>query len=408
MARLLNRLTALKIQRLKHKGLHADGGGLYLRIADAEGRSKSWVFRYGVNGRLRDHGLGPLHTVSLAEAREAALQCRKLRIQGVDPIEHRRASLAAVKASEAKTSTFAECATAYMASHEVKWKNDRSGEQWRQSLAAYVQPIIGSLPVALVDTPQVMKVLEPIWTVKAETASRVRGRIEAILDYAKVRGLRAGENPARWHGHLDHILPARSQIRKVEHLKALPRTEVGALMATLRQREDIAARALEFLTLTAARLGEVRHATWNEIDLAAKMWTIPASRMKAGNEHKVPLSARAVAVLQAMPRQGDYVFPGRNGPIGNHVLPELLQRLTGTEATAHGMRSTFRDWAAERTSFPREVAEMALAHAIPSAVEAAYRRGELLEKRRRLMDAWAEFCAKPSVGGKVVPISARR
>jgi integrase len=404
MARLLNRLTDLKVKKAKAQGMYADGGGLYLRVA--EGGSKQWVFRYNVSGRLRDHGLGPLHTVNLAEAREAALQCRKLRLQGIDPIEHRRASLAAVRASEAKAATFAECATAFMSAHEIKWKNGKSPEQWRQSLATYVYPAIGELPVALIDTPQVMQVLEPIWAAKAETASRVRGRIESVLDYAKVRGLRVGENPARWKGHLDHLLPARSQIRKVKHLEALPHAEVGALMAQLRQRDDVAARALEFLTLTAARLGEVRHATWSEIDFTARTWTVPAARMKAGEEHKVPLSARAIAVLQGMPRTSDHIFPGRNGSIGAHVLPELLQRLTGTDATAHGMRSTFRDWASERTSFPREVCEQALAHAIPSAVEAAYRRSDLFEKRRRLMDAWAAYCAAPLAAGRVVPIRA--
>lgn len=398
MARLLNRLTALKAGKIKRKGLHADGGGLYLRVA--EGGSKQWVFRYNVNGRLRDHGMGPLHTVSLAEAREAALQCRKLRLQGIDPIEHRRASLAAVRASEAKASTFAECAAAYMASHEVKWRGDKSGEQWRQSLTAYVYPTIGNLPVALVDTPQVMRVLEPIWTAKAETASRVRGRIEAILDYAKVRGLRAGENPARWHGHLDHLLPARSQVRRVKHHEALPYTEVGALMAQLRQRDDVAGRALEFLILTAARLGEVHGATWSEVDLTARMWTIPAKRMKAQKEHRVPLSPRAVAVLQGTPRTSDYVFPA----IGAHALLDLLQRLTATAATAHGMRSTFRDWAAEHTSYPREIAEAALAHAVPSQVEAAYRRTDFFDRRRKLMDAWSDYCGAPRAGGKVLPM----
>jgi hypothetical protein len=266
MTRTLNRLTALKVEKAKHKWLYADGGGLYLRVAD--GGSKQWVFRYAANGRLRDHGLGALHTVSLAEAREAALQCRKLRHQGVDPIEHRRASLAAVKASEAKASTFAECAVAYMASHEKKWKNGKSLEQWQQSLKDYVYPAIGNLPVALIDTPQVMKALEPIWNAKAETASRVRGRIEAILDYAKVRGYRTGENPARWKGHLDHLLPARSEVQRVEHFEALPYAEIGALVARLRQRDDVGARPLEFMILTAARRSEVREATWGEIDLA--------------------------------------------------------------------------------------------------------------------------------------------
>jgi integrase len=405
-SRAIHRLTALKVTRAKREGLHCDGGGLYLRVA--AGGSKSWVFRYNVGGRLRDHGLGPLHTISLAEAREKALQCRKLRLEGIDPIAQRQASRAATRAAEAHAATFRECAIAFMKSHEAKWKNGKSLEQWQQSLADYVYPIFGDLPLSLIDTPHVMKVLRPIWYEKPETASRVRGRIEMILDYARVEGFRTGENPARWDGHIKHLLPERSKVQRVKHLEALPHAEVGALMAKLRQREDIAARALEFLTLTAARLGELRHATWSEIDLTAKTWTVPADRMKAGREHKIPLSPRAVAVLQAMPRRGDYVFSGRNGPIGNHVLPELLQRLTGTGATAHGMRSTFRDWAAERTSFPREVAEAALAHAVPSQVEAAYKRTDFFDRRRRLMDAWADFCAKPAAGGKVVPISARR
>jgi integrase len=406
MTRTLNRLTALKVEKAKIKGLYADGGGLYLRVAD--GGSKGWVFRYAANGRLRDHGLGALHTVSLAEAREAALQCRKLRHQGVDPIEHRRASLAAVKASEAKASTFAECAVAYMAAHEKKWKNGKSLEQWQQSLRDYVYPAIGNLPVALIDTPQVMKALEPIWNAKAETASRVRGRIEAILDYAKVRGYRTGENSARWKGHLDHLLPARSEVQRVEHFEALPYAEIGALVAKLRQRDDVGARPLEFMILTAARRSEVRESTWGEIDLATRTWTVPANRMKTGKEHRVPLSPRAIAILEAVPedRRNGLLFPGRNGAMGANVVARLFQTLVGSKATLHGLRSSFRDWAAEQTSFPREVIEMALAHVVASKVEAAYFRTDLFEKRARLMDAWGEFCAKPATTGKVVPIRA--
>jgi integrase len=407
MTRMLNRLTALKVTKAKRKGLYSDGGGLYLRVAD--GGSKQWVFRYAASGRLRDHGLGALHTVSLAEAREAALQCRKLRHQGTDPIEHRRATLAAVKASEAKASTFIECAVAYMAAHERKWKNGKSLEQWQQSLKDYVYAAIGNLPVALIDTPQVMKALEPIWNTKPETAHRVRSRIEAILDYAKVRGYRTGDNPARWGGHLDHLLPSRAQVAPVEHFEALPYAEIGALMAKLRQRNDIAARPLEFMILTAARRSEVREAAWGEIDLATKTWTIPANRMKAGKEHRVPLSPRAVEILEAMGdpnRSSDLVFPGRNGAMGANVVARLLQNLVGSKAKPHGLRSTFRDWAAEQTSFPREAIEMALAHQTISKVEAAYLRSDLFEKRRRLMDAWAEFCAKPQTSGKVVPIRA--
>ena len=411
MTRVHNRLTALKVARAKRPGMYADGGSLYLRVAD--GGSKQWMFRYITNGRLRDMGLGPVHTLSLAEAREKAAEARKLRLDGIDPIERKRALVASVQAANAKAMTFEQCAAAYIASHEAGWSNPKHRWQWRNSLAQHVYPVIGSLPVSLIDTALVMKTIEPLWTSIPETARRVRGRIESILDWARVSGYRAGENPARWRGHLDHLLPPKSKVRKVEHLAALPYSKVGAFIATLRQQDSIAAPCLEFIALTVVREGEAINATWPEIDLEARVWTIPPERMKRDNEHRVPLSAPALAVLKAMQaiRHSDYVFPGaRQGrPLNGGTVLDLLKHASGADITVHGLRSSFRDWAAECTNFPREVAEMALAHAIPNAVEAAYRRGDLFEKRRKLMDAWAAYCAKIETdAGKVVALARAR
>jgi integrase len=411
MARTLNRLTAIRITRLKKKGMYADGGGLYLRVAD--GGSKQWIFRYATHGRLRDMGIGPVHTLSLAEARERATEARKLRLDGIDPIAHKRARRAAVLAADAKAMTFKQCADAFIASHEAGWSNAKHRHQWHISLTQYVYPIIGSLPVSAIDTALVMKVIEPMWKAVPETASRVRGRIENVLDWAKVSGFRDGENPARWRGHLDHLLPAKSKVQKVEHHAALPYADIGAFTAKLRESAGVPARALELLLLTAARVGEIRGGTWAEIDLASRMWIIPAERMKGGKEHRIPLSVAAVAVLRGMHaiRRSDYVFPGRRTgrPLSNTMILNIAKQVAGRDITLHGFRSTFRDWAAERTSFPREVAEMALAHAIPDAVEAAYRRGDLFEKRRKLMDAWADYCGKPAAsGGKSVAIREPR
>jgi integrase len=408
VARTLNRLSTLKISRVREKGLIADGGGLYLRIAD--GGTKSWIFRYGEGGKLRDMGLGPVHTISLAEARALATECRKLRLQGIDPIVQRHAQRATQRAAEAKTMTFVECAERYMASHEGAWRNATHRAQWVGTLRAYVYPVIGAHAVAAIGTAAVMKVLEPIWMTRTETASRVRGRIEAVLDWARARGYRDGDNPARWRGHLDHLLPARAKVQKTKHHAALPYTEAGAFMAKLRDDDSIPARALEFVALTAARLGEVLGATWNEIDFANRVWTVPASRMKMGKEHRVPLSSAAIAVLKTMQaiRYGELVFPGTNDrPITRLAVLRVVKRLAG-DVTTHGLRSTFRDWAAERTAFPRELAEMALAHSVGSAVEAAYRRTDLFEKRRKLMQAWADYCVKPAARGEVVVIGRGR
>jgi len=406
MARTLNRLSTLKVDKAKQPGMYADGGGLYLRVA--EGGSKQWIFRYVANGRLRDMGIGPCHTFTLAEARERATEQRKLRLSGIDPIAHKRAQQGAAAAENARAMTFRQCATGFMRDNEKKWTHPKHRQAWETTLTKYVYPKLGELPVGLIDTPLVLEVIKPLWARIPETASRVRGRIESVLGWATVHGYRSGDNPARWEKHLDQALPARAEVAKKEHHAALPYTQVAAFMGKLRQDSSVMARCLEFITLTACRLGEAAGATWKEIDFEARTWTIPAERMKAAREHKVPLSAAAIALLKdvAAIRHSDYVFPGyKHGrPLGHNGLWTVAKRAGGADITVHGLRSTFRDWAAERTNFPREVAEMALAHAIPNAVEAAYRRGDLFQKRVRLMDAWADYCGKPQASGKVVAL----
>jgi integrase len=386
-------LTARRVETEKRPGAFADGGGLYLEIAKSG--AKSWVFRYQIGGRRRDMGLGSVKTFSLAEARERALEARRAVARGIDPIETRRAERGAAAVATAKSMTFAQCADAFIAAHQAGWRNEKHRYQWRQTVASYMNPVLGALDVGAVDVGLVMKAIEPIWTVKPETAGRVRGRIESILDWATARGYRTGENPARWRGHLENLLPARSKVRRVEHYAALPYPEIGAFMAQLRLSDGPSARALGFAILTAARTGEVIGAVWNEINVAERIWTVPADRMKAGREHRVPLSNAALAIVEKMAaiRSGEYVFPGGKAgrPMSNMALLMLLRRLGRGDLTAHGFRSTFRDWAAERTNFPAEVAEMALAHTVSDKVEAAYRRGDLFEKRREIMVAWANF-----------------
>jgi integrase len=376
--------------------MYLDGRGLYLRIGPAG--NKSWIYRFALGGKTRDMGLGPYPDVPLAEARERAATQRKLRLDGQDPIAARQAGQQLEKLGAAKAMTFKACAEAYIASHRAGWKNPKHAAQWPATLAAYVYPIFGSLPVETVDLGLVMKAIEPIWSEKPETASRVRGRIESVLDWATARGHRKVENPARWKGHLDNLLPARSKVRRVEHHAALPYPEIADFMAKLRQRGGTAAPALEFAILTAARTGETIGAGWDEIDLEAKVWTVPAARMKAGREHRVPLSGAALKILERMAatRHGDFVFPGgRAGrPLSNMAFLTTLRRMGHRGLTAHGFRSTFSDWCAEQTNFPSEVREMALAHAVGDKVEAAYRRGDLFQKRRALAEAWAQFCAR--------------
>ena len=400
------RLTARAVRWAKAPGMYADGAGLYLLVGRTG--SKSWVYRYRQDGRLRDMGLGPLHTVSLAEARDAALACRKLRREGGDPIEARRAGRTQVRLDAAKAMTFRQCAEAYIAAHKPGWKNPKHAAQWPSTLFAYVYPIFGSLPVQAIDTALVTKAIEPIWTEKPETAGRVRGRIEVILDWAATRGYRDGENPAWWRGHLENLLPKKTRVRQVVHHAALPYDELPAFMAQLREQTPIAARALEFTILTAARTGEVLAATAQEIK--DRVWTVPAVRMKGGKEHRVPLAAPALAIVEQTETAdaSKFLFPGlkRGRPLSDMAMLKLLARSGRGDLTVHGFRSTFRDWAAECTKFPREVVEMALAHAIDSKVEAAYRRGDLFQKRRQLMDAWAAFCGAERASGEVVALRA--
>jgi integrase len=412
MARTANRLTALKVEKASRPGMYADGGGLYLRVTK-EG-TKNWVYRFMLNGRPRWMGIGPLALYGLQEARGKALDAGRLRHSGVDPIEARRSARTQEQLEAAKAITFKQCAATYTKAHQPGWRNTKHAAQWEATLKTYAEPIIGALPVQAVDTALVMKVLEQdvsngpdktkmlLWTAKPETASRLRGRIETILDWARVRGYRNGENPARWRGHLDKLLPARSKVRKVKHHAALPFVALPDFMAALRTQEGTAARALEFAILTAARTGEVIGATWEEINWQEKVWTVAGTRMKAGKEHRIPLCDRALTILEDLKPAEDvkhggkhFVFAGvkASQPLSNMALLMLLRRMKRDDLTTHGFRSTFRDWAAERTGFPNEVVEMALAHAVSNKVEAAYRRGDLFDKRRRLMNAWADFCA---------------
>jgi integrase len=424
MPRTANRLTALKVEKAKRPGMYADGAGLYLRITP-EG-TKNWVFRFMLDGRPRWMGIGPLALYGLQEARGKALDARRLHHAGLDPIDARKAARARDRLEAAKAITFKECAVSYVQAHRAGWRNAKHAAQWDATLATYAEPIIGTLPVQAVDTGLVMKVLEQevggapsqartsLWTARPETASRLRGRIEVILDWAKVRVNRDGENPARWRGHLDKLLPARAKVQKVEHHAALPYDELPSFVEGLRGQESNSARGLEFAILTAARTGEVIGATWDEINWKEKIWTIDDARMKAGKEHRVPLCDRAIAILAELkPKPGEtgtggrFLFAGgKTGrPLSNMAFLMLLRRMGRDDLTAHGFRSSFRDWAAERTNFPNEVVEMALAHAVGSKVEAAYRRGDLFEKRRRLMNAWAEFCTTaPAERANVVPL----
>jgi integrase len=376
------------------------------------------VFRFQIEGKRRDMGLGPYPDITLARAREKAAVHRAQSREGADPIAVKRAERQAQLLAEAKGRTFREVAEEYIARNEAGWRNAKHRQQWRNTLATYAYPRIGDLPVNAVDAGLVVQVLDPIWAEKPETASRVRGRIEAVLDAATVRGYRQGPNPAQWKGNLSHILPARAKVRRVKHHAALSFYELPEFLTALGERPGMAARALEFVIYTAARTGEALGATWGEIDPEGKLWTIPAARMKAGREHRVPLSVAALDVLNRVrslalmtdgkPDPAPPVFPGprRALPMSNMTMLMLLRRMGLADLTPHGFRSSFSDWAAERTAYPREVVEMALAHAIGNKVEAAYRRGDLFDKRRQLMEAWGKFCTGPTARGDVVPMRA--
>jgi integrase len=410
MPRQMERLVPLNVGRETKPGMYADGGGLNLQITKTG--VKSWIFRYAVDGKGHLMGLGPLHTVSLAEAREKARDCRKLLLAGTDPIEARNKTRQDARAAKAKAISFKQCAEKYIDAHKAGWKSEKHADQWTATLEQHAFPVFGDLRVSDIDLGLVLKAIEPIWKTKTTTAARVRGRVESVLDWATVRGYRTGENPARWRGHLDKLLPALAKVHTPEHHRALPIDEMGSFMTDLKKQKGTAALALQFAILTAARTSEVIKMVWSEIDMQAAMWTVPKERMKSGKEHSVPLCKQAIQLLTELEKakHGLYVFPGpKDGkPLSNMAMAELLKRMGRTDITVHGFRSTFRDWVAERTNFPSEVAEMALAHAVSDKVEAAYRRGALLLKRQKMMEAWQRHCNTLPVAGKVVQLDERR
>jgi integrase len=400
----MSKLTDRTIKAIKTDGRYGDGRGLWFI---RRGGSTTWALRWMRAGKAREMSLGPYPEIGLADARQAALDARRLILAGGDPIEARRASRGA------DGRTFEATALEYIEAHKAGWRNVKHGAQWLATLKAYAFPTIGPKPVQAIMTDDVLAILKPLWQAKPETASRLRGRVEAVLDYAKSRGWRSGENPAAWRGHLDNLLPARSKVAAVVHHAAVPWRDLPGLYERITTGEGISARCLAFAILTASRSGEARGARWSEIDLAARVWTIPGSRMKAGKPHRVPLSDAAMAILYAMQahKRGDdsLVFPGGvvGKPMSDVALNKALAAAGGDAFTVHGFRSTFRDWTAEATSTPREIAEAALSHTNKDKVEAAYLRGDHFDRRRVLMDAWAVHCERvPSAN--VVPIGQAR
>jgi integrase len=411
MQRALHRLSPLTVQHITKSGFHHDGGGLYLQVTE-EG-TRSWVYRFMLNKDRRNMGLGPYPAVSLAAARKAASEARSLVKTGHDPIEARNAQRARQHIEQARSITFDQATEQFIASREGEWRSDKHRQQWRNTLATYASPKIGTAPVAAISKADVIRVLDPIWREKEqggrpETAARLRGRVEAILNWAVSQGYREeGPNPARWSGHLEHTFAKRSKLKKPKHHAAVPIDDLPDVYSKLCGPETMAALALRFAILTAARAGEVTGMTWDEVNFQEKVWTVPASRIKAGREHRVPLSSEAVAILTARceEKTGALVFPGRNGrPLAVPSLSKALAAAGYGSVTVHGFRSTFRDWTAERTDTPRDVAEMALAHAIENKAEAAYRRGDLMVKRAVLMQRWATFATTPHVAAEVVPL----
>ncbi len=399
------KLTARKVDHLNDPGMYSDGNGLYLRVTKTG--TKGWIHRYQMKGNRKDMGLGTLETISLKKAREKAADNRKLITKGIDPIAAREAE--EEEKHKLSMPTFDDCAAQVISDRATGWKNPKSAQQWTNTLNQYASPTIGTMPVDNVDTELVMRVLEPIWGVKTETASRVRNRIEIILNWARVKGYRAGENPAQWRGHLEYLLPQRNKVQKPQHHSALPYREINTFMVKLNPKTSISAKALRLTILTACRTNEVIGAAWDEIDLEQKIWTIPGNRMKMEKPHTVPLSKQVVSLLESMPRQGDWLFPSHQygKHIGNMAMLVLLKREMGyADHTVHGFRSTFRDWTAEETNAANIVAEMALAHAIGSGVEKHYRRGDLLAKRALLMQQWADYCDR-STSGSVVPFQRK-
>jgi integrase len=406
MDRTHQRLTALAVSRAAKPGYLADGGGLYLQTTAAGARS--WIYRYSLDKKRREMGLGPFPAITLAAARASASEARTLLKAGQDPIAARDAQRAAQQLQAAHVVTFDEASRQFIKANKAAWKNAKHQDQWTNTLATHASPTIGTLAVGAVGVSEVITILEPLWTTKPETASRVRGRIERVLDWAKVRGYRSGENPARWRGHLDKILPARNKVRSVKHHAAVAIDDTASVYARLRASSGMAALAVRFVILTAARAGEVTGARWSEVDTQAGVWTVPADRIKAAREHRVPLSGEALEIVKALREtaSGEFVFPGwvTGKPLSLTSLSKALDTAGGEGKTVHGFRSTFRDWASERTNYPRDVAEMALAHAIGDKVEAAYRRGDLFTKRAAMMQEWATFVKTERAPAEIVPL----
>lgn len=421
MARQLHKLNPRRVAAINSPGLYGDGGGLGLRVYPHGGRA--WTLRYMISGKAREMGLGNANDVSLARARELAAMARAALAEGRDPLGERAKAEAERAAEDVRATTFETFARTFIHRRKAQWTNEKHCAQWLATLEAYAFPTIGKVAVADIDTGMVLELLNKIWVEKTETARRVRGRIETILDAARIEGKRTGENPARWRGHLQVLLPDPRKVRTVLHHASLGYAALPEFMANLKAQPGEAARALRFAILTAARTGEIIGATWNEIDLERRVWTIPAARMKAGREHRAPLSAQAVAILKQQldlrkqekvkhsPEHYVFGLPGRG--MSNGAMLALLDRmdLRGT-ITPHGMRSTFRTWVAEQTAYPREVAEAALAHVNTDETEAAYQRSDFFERRRALMAEWAEFACSPAKAkpqrGKAIAIGARR
>jgi integrase len=398
VAKTIQKLSALFVGRVSKPGMHADGGGLYLQVT-ASG-AKSWIYRYEHHGHERAMGLGSLNAVGLSEARTQAEECRGLRQRGIDPIEHRKEARVQAALDRANSISFAQAAQQYIEAHKSGWKNAKHASQWTNTIETHANPIIGALPVRAINTDLVMKVLSPIWNTIPETAGRLRGRIENILDWAKVLGFRTGENPARWRGHLNKLLPRKSKVRAVVHHPALSFAALPKFMPELRMQKGNAARALEFTILNATRTSETLDAEWSEFDFEGRTWTIPGVRMKGEVEHSVPLCARSLQILRKIREENPdskFVFPGgkRGRPLSNMAMSNLLGRMGYDDITVHGFRSTFSDWAGETTNFADAVIEMSLAHHVDDKVKAAYRRGDLFQKRRRLLEAWEKYCASP-------------
>ena len=406
MPKLAQELKAIEVARLNQAGFHAVGGvsGLYLSVSDNNPEARSWIVRTKVGNKRREIGLGAYPAISLAQARQKATETKEVIKEGVDPVEQKRSAKSLLIASQAKEMIFEVAALRYLEAKSGEWKNAKHALQWQTTLQNYAFPLIGQMQLRHIELAHIQLVLDPIWTTRTETASRLRGRLEKILDWASVKGLRTGENPARWKGNLDHVYAAPNKIKNETHHAALHYDEINGFMTKLAEIEGSAAHCLRFAILTASRSGEVRGALWNEIDLNAKTWTIPKERMKAATAHTIPLSAQAIAVLEKQDKQEDQtlIFPAPRGKALSDMAMSMLVRRLKVPVTVHGFRSTFRDWAANCTSFDRATCEHALAHKLPDKVEAAYQRSTLLPKRAKLMQAWADRCDTPDTQSAVI------